>query len=53
MLDKEQSQQDAELKKELDKINWHIDYGSVRIQIRQGKSTLVAIERTVRLDFNN
>lgn len=46
----EQKQQDAELKKELDKIDWHISYGSVKIQIRNGKPTQVTIERTVRLD---
>ena len=45
-------QQDQELKKELDKIDWqkHLDYGSVKIQIRNGKPTLVTIERTIRLD---
>ena len=42
--------QDAELKKQLDKITWPIDYGNIRIQIRQGKPTLVTIERTVKLD---
>lgn len=41
---------DLELKKELGKINWPIDYGSVKIQIRQGKPTLVTIEKTVKLD---
>jgi len=39
-----------ELKKELEKIDWTIDYGSVKVQIRQGKPTLITIERTVRLD---
>jgi len=42
--------QDLELKKELEKVNWHLDYGNVKIQIRQGKVTLLAIERTVKLD---
>ncbi len=39
---------DEELKKELDKIDWmcYIEYGTVRIQIRAGKKTLVTIERT-------
>lgn len=39
---------DIELKEELDKIDWskYLQYGSVRIQVRQGKKTLVAIERT-------
>jgi len=45
-----QNQQDIEFKVQLDKINWTIDYGSVKIQIRNGKPTLVTIERTVKLD---
>jgi len=44
------SQQDKELKQSLDKIDWPIYYGNVRIQIREGKVTLVTIERTIRLD---
>lgn len=46
----EQNQQDLELKKELEKIDWPIDYGAVKIQIRNGKPTQITIERTVRLD---
>ena len=42
--------QDIELKKELEKIDWNLDYGSVKIQIRQGKPTLITIERTVKID---
>lgn len=40
--------EDIELKKELDKIDWrkYIEYGSIRIQVRAGKLTLTAIERT-------
>ena len=43
-----QNQQDIALKKELEKIDWskYLDYGSVKIQIRQGKKTLTTIERT-------
>jgi len=39
---------DDELKIELDKIVWkeYIEYGTVRIQVRAGKKTLVTIERT-------
>ncbi len=44
--------EDIELKKELEKIDWHLEYGSVKIQIREGKPTLITIERTVRLDRN-
>jgi len=43
-------QKDLELKKELEKIGWPIEHGSVKIQIRNGKPTLVTIERTVKLD---
>lgn len=45
-----QSQQDLELKKELEKIDWKLDYGSVKIQMRNGKPTLITIERTIKLD---
>lgn len=43
-----ESERDLELKKELEKIEWekYILYGSVRVQIRNGKLTLTAIERT-------
>lgn len=45
-----ENQKDLELKKSLEKIDWPIDYGIIKIQIRQGKPTLVTIERTVKLD---
>ena len=49
-----QNQQDLELKKELkayfEKITVPIDYGSVKVQIRDGKPTLITIERTVKID---
>jgi len=45
-----QNQQDIELKKELEKINWNLNYGSVKVQIRNGKPSLVTVERTVKLD---
>ena len=41
---------DIELKKQLEKIDWPIDYGSVKVQIRNGKVTLLTLERTVKLD---
>ncbi len=41
---------DIELKKELEKIDWPIEYGSVKVQIRYGKVTLITIERTLKLD---
>jgi len=45
-----QSQQDIDLKKQLDKIGWPIAYGNIKIQLRAGKPTLVTIERTIKLD---
>ena len=45
-----QNQKDTELKKELEKINFQLDYGNVKIQIRNGKIAFLAIERTVQLD---
>ncbi len=39
---------DLELKKELEKIDWskYIQYGSIRVQIRNGRQSLTVIERT-------
>lgn len=45
-----QNQQDIDLKKQLEKIDWNLDYGSVKIQLRAGKPTLVVVERTIKLD---
>jgi len=43
-----ENKQDAELKRQLDKIDWrkYIWYGNVKIQIRDGERKLTAIERT-------
>ena len=45
-----QNQQDEDLKKELERVDFNLDYGSVKIQIRNGKPSLITIERTVKLD---
>jgi len=45
-----ESQQDSELKRQLDNVRWPIEYGVVSIQIRAGKPTLVKVERTIKLD---
>ena len=50
MTDEEQRLEDLKLKRELGKIDWPIDYGSVKIQIREGKVTLLTVERTLKLD---
>lgn len=31
-------------------VDWPIEYGNVKVQIRNGKPTLLTIERTVKLD---
>lgn len=41
---------DEELRKELEKVNWPIQHGTVKVQIRYGKPTLATIEKTVKLD---
>lgn len=40
----------TELKEQLKKIDWNLDYGSVKVQLRGGKPTLVIIEQTIKLD---
>ena len=45
-----QSQQDAKLKQQLEGIDWPIEYGNIKIQLRAGKATLLIIEKTVKLD---
>jgi len=49
-----QNQQDLELKKELkayfEKITVPIDYGTIKVQIRDSKPTLITIEKTYKLD---
>jgi len=39
-----------QLKAKLATIDWGIRYGNVNLQIRDGKPTLVKVERTIRLD---
>ncbi len=41
---------DIDLKQELDKITWPVDYGTVTVQVRDGKATLAKVERTIKLD---
>jgi len=47
-----QKPEDEELKKQLDKVDWSmfLQYGCVKIQVRQGKAVLVTKEETVKLD---
>ena len=45
-----ENQQELELKKSLEEIDWPVDYGSVKIQIRNGKITLLTIEKTIKFD---
>lgn len=45
-----QSEQDTSLKKELEKVEWPVDYGIITVKVRDGKPSLVTIERTVKMD---
>jgi len=40
----------TKLKEQLEKIDWPISYGNIRIQLRESKPTLVTIERTIKMD---
>jgi len=42
--------QDEILREQLDKIEWPIYYGNIRVQIRQGKPTLIVVEKTIKND---
>ena len=50
MTDAEQQQQDAELKRQLDRVEWPMRYGSVKVQIRNGVVDWMAVERTIKFD---
>lgn len=41
---------DVKLKEQLEKIDWPIDYGIIKVQVRGGKPTLITIEKTIKLD---
>ena len=45
-----ENKQDAEFRKQLDKITWPIEYGIISIQLRAAKPTLIKVERTIKLD---
>ncbi len=48
--DTNQAEQDARLREAVKAVDWPLDYGSIKIQIRGGKAALLVIERTVKLD---
>ena len=45
-----ENKQDVELKRQLETVNWPIEYGIISIQLRAGKPTLIKVERTIKLD---
>lgn len=45
-----ENKQDLELKRQLETIGWPIEYGTISIQLRAGKPTLIKVERTIKLD---
>lgn len=45
-----ENQQDNKLKKQLENIAWPIEFGTITMQLRNGRPTLIRIERTLKLD---
>ena len=45
-------EKDKELKDTIKRIDWSkfIVYGSIKLQIREGKATLTTIEQTIKMD---
>lgn len=41
---------DIELKKALQGIEWPIQYGTVTVQIKDGKPVIAKVERTIKMD---
>lgn len=44
------NKQDTDLKEQLEKVDWPIEYGTITVQVRNGQPSLLKIERTVKLD---
>ncbi len=44
------NEQDDALKAALAKVDWPLEFGSVKIQIRNGKPGITTIERTLKND---
>ena len=44
------NQTDKDFQEDLAKIRWPISYGNIKVQLRNGKLTTVAIEKTIKLD---
>ena len=42
--------EDAKLVEALAQVRWPIRYGTVTIQLRDGKPTLVKVEKTIKAD---
>ena len=40
--------QDVQLAQELMKIDWPLEYGQVRVKLREGRLETIAIERTIQ-----
>ena len=45
-----ENQQDINLKKQLEGVSWPIDFGTITLQLRNGKLAILRIERTVKCD---
>lgn len=44
------AEKDLALKRDLIKVAWPVKWGSVKVQVRDGRPVLVTIEETLKLD---
>ena len=44
------TEEDAKLVRELAQVHWPIQYGTITVQIRDGKLTMVKVEKTIKAD---
>ena len=44
------SDDDAKLAQSLGLVKWPIQFGTITVQLRDGKPTMVKVEKTIKLD---
>ena len=45
-----ENQQHLDLKKQLERVNWPITFGTVTIQLRNGRLAIFRVEQTIKCD---
>ena len=44
------NQEDEKLVECLTAVRWPLQYGTITVQVREGKPTLVKVEKTIKID---